>query len=240
MSADDRMPATRSRPDRTWASVQRLPRGRHGLPRTFVVQNQRDRIFESIGVVCADKGYSGVTVEDITAQAGVSRRTFYDLFADKEQCFLGAFDLIVTRLFAEVKSAYLAGAHGWPERIAAGLRALTHDLAAEPELARLAMVEVLAAGQKGLERRDAALQAFAAFFYPGGALLPAGMASHELLAQAVVGGLYEALYANIVQGETASLPEVLPDLLYCALVPYVGHTRAIRASEAERRQGHGA
>ena len=62
----------------------RLPRGRHGLSRAFVINNQRERIFASLAAVCAAKGYAEVTVQDITQHAGVSRRTFYDLFADKE------------------------------------------------------------------------------------------------------------------------------------------------------------
>jgi AcrR family transcriptional regulator len=215
-----------------------LPRGRHGLPRAFVVQNQRERIFDSLAVVCAAKGYPAVTVEDIIAHAGVSRRTFYDLFADKEKCFLAAYDLIVERLLSEVNEAYLAGGRPWPERIAACLRALTETLASEPELARLAIVEVLAADRRALERRDAALRAFTRFFAPGRVLLPAAMAGKERVEQAVIGGLYEALYTHIVGSQAVRLPELLPDLLYCALVPYLGHTKAIAARKRERGVGH--
>ena len=62
------------------------------------------------------------------------------------------------------------------------------------------------------------------------------MASQHLLAQGVIGGLYEALYAQILDGQTERLPELLPDLVYCMLVPYLGHPRALAASEAERRR----
>jgi AcrR family transcriptional regulator len=189
-------------------------------------------------VVCAAKGYPAVTVEDIIAQAGVSRRTFYDLFADKEKCFLAAYDLIVERLVDEVDAAYSAAERPWPERVAASLRALTETLASEPELARLAIVEVLAAGQRALERRDAALRAFTRFFEPGRALVPAAMAGQELVEQAVIGGLYEALYTYIVDAQADRLPELLPDLLYCAVVPYLGHNKAMAARERERRVGH--
>jgi AcrR family transcriptional regulator len=211
-----------------------LPRGRHGLPRAFVIQNQRDRVFDSLGAVCALKGYPATTVEDITAHAGVSRRTFYDLFADKEECFLAAYDVIVRRLVGEINGAFGSGERPWPERIAAGLRALTGIFAAEPELARLAMVDVLAAGQRALERRDATLRGFARFFEAGSSALPDGMQGHDVIAQAVVGGLYEALYSYIVDGEADRLPDVLPDLIYCALVPYLGHDRAMAARDAER------
>jgi AcrR family transcriptional regulator len=189
-------------------------------------------------VVCAAKGYPAVTVEDIIAHAGLSRRTFYDLFADKEKCFLAAYDLIVERLLGEVDAAYSAGECPWPERVAASLRALTETLASEPELARMAIVEVLAAGQRALERRDAALRAFTRFFEAGRALLPAAMTGQELVEQAVIGGLYEALYTHIVHAQAVRLPELLPDLLYCAVVPYLGHTKAMAARERERSVGH--
>lgn len=221
-------------PDEQRPSAKRLPRGRHGLPRAAVVSNQRERIIEAIVYVCATKGYPTVTVEDITARAGVSRRTFYDLFADKEQCFLVAYDLVVERLFTEVSTAFSAGKREWPERIAAALRALARLLAAEPALARFVIVEVLSAGRSALARRDQALTRFESFFDAGRQGLPEAMRSQQLVAQAVVGGIYEALYAQILEGDIAALPELVPDLLYCALVPYLGHRRAMAASKAER------
>jgi AcrR family transcriptional regulator len=199
-----------------------------------VVSNQRERIIDSIVHVCATKGYPAVTVEDITSYAGVSRRTFYDLFADKEQCFLFAYDLIAERLVTEVGSAFTAGDFQWPERVASALRSLAAVLAAEPCLARFMIVEVLAAGRPALDRRDVALIRFEAFFETGRLGLPEGMEHQELLAPAVVGGLYEALYSQILENDIESLPESVPDLVYCALVPYLGHRRAIAVSNAER------
>ncbi|MBV9166786.1 MAG: helix-turn-helix transcriptional regulator, partial [Solirubrobacterales bacterium] len=64
-----------------------LPRGRHNLTRAFVASNQRERIIDALAAVCARKGYRATTVEDVIAEAGVSRRTFYDLFTSKQQCF---------------------------------------------------------------------------------------------------------------------------------------------------------
>jgi AcrR family transcriptional regulator len=220
--------------DQPRRGARRLPRGRHGLPRAFVVENQRERIFESLAAVSAAKGYAEITVQDIIDHAGVSRRTFYDLFADKEQCFLAAYDVIIGRVFSGVTTAYGGSDRPWPERVASALRALIDLYASEPDRARLAMVDVLAAGAPALARRDAALQQFAVFFDGGRAGLPAAMKYQELLAQAVVGGLYEALYAYIVDDQTNRLPELIPDLLYCALVPYLGHVRALAASETER------
>ena len=220
--------------DRSRSGPRRLPRGRHGLPRAFVVENQRERIFDSLVAVCAVKGYPATTVEDVTARAGVSRRTFYDLFTDKEDCFVAAYDRIVERAIGEASEAFAGGEGDWPQRLAAGLRALIELFGAEPALARVVIVEVLAAGRRALEHRDAALARFAVFFEGGRAGLPAMMEGQELLAQAVIGGLYEALYSCVLEGQTELLPELLPDLVYCALVPYIGHTAALAAGEAER------
>lgn len=226
--------STSSKPSRGGAN--QLVRGRHGLPRALVIENQRDRIFDSLAAVCAGKGYSEMTVEDIIAHAGVSRRTFYDLFDDKEQCFLAAYDVVVARLLREVSRAYFAEERPWPERVASGLRALVQVFAADPGLAQLTVVEVLAAGQQALERRNAALREFAAFFEPGSDVLPAGIEGHELLTHAIVGGLSEVLFSYVAEGNTACLPEALPELVYCALVPYLGHADATAAREAAREQ----
>lgn len=207
-----------------------LPRGRHGLPRGFVVENQRKRIFYSLAAVCAVKGYAQIRVQDIIDHAGVSRRTFYDLFADKEECFLAAYDVILARVFDHVDAAYRTGQLPWAQRVAAALRALIEQYDADPGLARLVMVEVHAAGQRALERRDAALRRFSVFFDAGAAELPPSMSGRELLAQAVTGGLYETLFTYIVTGRIDRLPDLLPDLLYCALVPYLGHGAALAAS----------
>ena len=200
------------------------------------MQNQRDRIFNSLAAVCAVKGYPATTVEDVTVHAGVSRRTFYDLFADKEDCFVAAYDAIIERLIDEVGAAYGAGERPWAQRLVEALRTVIELFAAEPVLARLVVVEVLAAGRRALEHRDAALERFVAFFEPGGAGLPVGMDGRELVAEAVIGGLYEVVYNQILDGQADRLPELLPDLVYCALVPYVGHAAALGAGEAERRR----
>jgi AcrR family transcriptional regulator len=208
---------------------ERLPQGRHGLPRATVIENQRGRIFDSLAAVSAEKGYGEVTVQDIITVAGVSRRTFYDLFADKEHCFMSAFDTIAVRVFNAVDGAYRAAEDPWSRRLAAALGALTDLYASEPSLARLATVDVLAAGPRALARRDATLRRFTVFLEDGKAELPATVPDPDLLARAVVGGLWEAVYGYVRDGQAERLGELMPDLVYCALVPYLGHRRALAA-----------
>ena len=223
-------PANDKRP----VTAQRLPHGRHGLSRAFVVSNQRERILQSLAHVCAARGYRAASVEDIIAHAGVSRRTFYDLFADKQQCFLLAYEVFMDHVFAAVDQAYWAGERRWPARIASALTAALEQFAAEPVFAQLVMVEVLAAGRPALERRDAELKRFEVFFGPGRAVLPVSLAHQQLVARAVVGGLSETIYARVRQGQAERLPELAADVVYCALVPYLGHAQARAASEELR------
>src|SRR4051794_25512564 len=86
-----------------------LPPGRHGLPRSFVAKNQRDRILAAVGDVVSFSGYAGLNVEDVVHAAGVSRRTFYDHFASKEDAFLAAYDAVAGQLIERVAGAYNTG-----------------------------------------------------------------------------------------------------------------------------------
>src|SRR5436190_446605 len=70
--------------------VRQLPRGRHRLTREEVTASQRGRMLEAMALAVRDKGYTGTAVADVVAGAGVSRETFYQHFADKEDCFLAA------------------------------------------------------------------------------------------------------------------------------------------------------
>ena len=139
----------------------RPPRGRHRLPPEVVARSQRERLLDAAIRVVAEKGYAAATIGDLTGEAGVSRTTFYELFEDKEACFLAAYDGAVELLVRRVTSAY-ESEERWPERAAAGLAALLEALAEEPQLARLALVDVGAAGTgraAPLPRRGAAADA---------------------------------------------------------------------------------
>jgi AcrR family transcriptional regulator len=99
--------------------MRSLPRGRHGLPHAFIVTNQRRRLLEGIAAACAVKSYPAVTIKDITDAARVSRRTFYDLFSDKEACFLAAYDASIEVTFMALSNAYASEARSWPARVGA-------------------------------------------------------------------------------------------------------------------------
>ena len=139
----------------------RLPRGRHGLTREEVADVQRRRIMEAMAMVMVDQGYAGTSVADVIRRAGVSRETYYQQFRSKLDCFLAAFDAAAVELFAPIQAVLdpIAGAAsslGPADRLDQFdelLGAYLHGLTARPELARVFLVEVYAAGPEAIARR---------------------------------------------------------------------------------------
>jgi AcrR family transcriptional regulator len=129
-----------------------LPRGPHNLTRDDVLASQRERMIEAMAGTVAHKGYGATTVSDVVAAAGVSRKTFYEHFRDREDCFLAAYDAGVDALLAAIVAAE-SDASGWEERLRARVRAYLCALAARPDFARTFLIEVSAAGPSALERR---------------------------------------------------------------------------------------
>jgi AcrR family transcriptional regulator len=212
-------------------SPDRLPRGRHGLPREAVADSQRVRILTAMIDVVAARGYTETRVVDVIGTAGVSRKTFYELFDSKEDCFLAAYDILLGRVLEEAESGFgLQPGAPWPERVEAGLRALLGHLAAHPEEARFALVEVLAAGPKALARRDAALRQFTGFIETGRSESTVDLPGST--AQTIAGGVSELLYSEVLHGAAARLPARLPELVFLIVLPFLGAERA--AAERDR------
>jgi AcrR family transcriptional regulator len=203
-----------------------LPSGRHGLPREHVVRSQRLRLLNAAIAVAGEDGYAAMTVSAVIAGANVSRKTFYEQFADREHCFLAAYDLVVERALAGMRAAYGVEA-SWPERLHAALGWVLETLAAHPHEARVAFVEVLVAGPRALERRDRTLrELMTPLLAPGFDAGPDGDAVPVSTPAAVAGALCELIGAHIRHGEGEQLPQLLPDLMFCALAPFVGPVAA--------------
>jgi AcrR family transcriptional regulator len=147
-------------------SPKRLARGRHGLPRGEVLENQRERILAGVAEAVAEKGFRAISVEDIVQRSGVSRRTFYTLFADKQDAFFASFDAVNDRVSGLMTGAFTS-ADAWPEQVRRGLAASVEFVARELAFARMAFVEMAAAGPDGKRRHDASLDGFEAFLGPG-------------------------------------------------------------------------
>lgn len=196
-----------------------------------MTESQRSRIHQAMIEVVAARGYPETRVVDVIGVAGVSRKTFYELFESKEDCFLAAYDVLLGNLLEEATAAFEVGSGSpWAERIAAALAALLAHLAAHPDEARFAIVEVLAAGPKALARRDAALRQFTGFLEPGRSKTSVELPG--ITSIAIAGGVNELLYSEILHGAVSRLPSRLPDLMFWVTLPYLGAEGA--AAERER------
>ncbi len=218
------------------AKPQQLPSGRHGLPPQFVASNQRERIIVAVAEVCSTAGYAAMSVEDVVVASGVSRRTFYDNFQDKEDAFLAAYDEAASRLLARVKTAYEAN-DGIVARAREGLSALLGFLAAEPAFADLCVVEALAAGPMVVDHRTANLRTLSDLIdETAAAAMPDAAPPSPIIAQALVGGIFEVVYSRVLAGRHDELPGLLPGLIFTLLLPYAGHDVATQVLKKERRR----
>jgi len=198
-----------------------------------VTESQRNRIHQAMIEVVSERGYPDTRVVDVIGVAGVSRKTFYELFDSKEDCFLAAYDVLLGNLLGEATEAFESrpGAP-WAERISDALGALLEHLAKHPDEARFAIVEVLAAGPKALSRRDAGLRQFTGFLESGRS--EASVELPGITSIAVAGGVNELLYSEILHGAAARLPSRLPDLMFWITLPYLGPEGATAQRERVR------
>jgi AcrR family transcriptional regulator len=197
------------------------------------VRSERERLLEAMVRSTAANGYEATTVAHVIASAGLSRDVFDEMFADKESCFLAAYDAAVDVLVAHVAAAYESAAgEPWPDRIAAALRALAELFATEADIARMAVVEVTAVGEDArLHYRDA-LGRFTPFLEEGRAFASRADALPADTARFAIGGATAMIFDEVRAGRTAELPQMVPDLAFAVLMPYLGPEQA----EAEMRR----
>jgi AcrR family transcriptional regulator len=210
--------------------MDRLPRGRHGLPREFVERNQRERLIAALAEALYERGYEKTTVSSIGKRAGVSKSDFYKHFEGKDACFLAAYDEVVGRIRERVVGACKA-ADEWAGGVHAALATLLAYLASEPAEARLALVEGLRAGRGVYDRYQEAVQSFVPLLRDG-APAPAEGAPPEATDEAVVGGIASLLARRVLAGETERLEAFLPEIAEFALTPYLGAAEARRVISA--------
>jgi len=188
------------------------------------------RLLEATFAVVAEEGYRGMTVGMVAARAGVSRRTFYALFSDREDCFLAAFDRGLDVLAERALPAF-AAEREWAARVRAGLGVLLACLDGEPALRRLVFVESLAAGPRVLKRRTQVLEECAAVIDEGrvGGEAPADLS--VLTAEGVVGAVVGVVLGRVSQRRPELLVELLSGLMATIVLPYRGSRAAARELE---------
>lgn len=213
--------------------LRRLPPGRHGLSREFVAQNQQERLIAGTIAAVAEHGYRETTVTQISAVAGVSRRTFYAYFQTKEECFFATFDLLEEHFLAAL-SAASATKQGWAAQVRSRVAALIDVLEENPDLVRFALAAPPAAGGAVSERNRRLLERLTTALVEG---VPEGRgysSPSEVEREAMAGALSSILTAKVAAGEEGKLATTFPALVELVLAPFIGRRRAMR--EAEKPQ----
>jgi AcrR family transcriptional regulator len=166
-------------------------------------------------------GYEETSVRAVLDQSGLYRQFFYDNFADKDACYLAAFEFGVARIEALVLAA-AAGEETWRSRLRAGLGALLDFIDSEPGVARALLVEVHVAGGEALVRRAAAMQRLAGFVELAQLEADGREPTPAIAAEGVVSGMFTVIHSRLAAGEDSGFRELMPDLMYFAILPYFG------------------
>jgi AcrR family transcriptional regulator len=232
MAAKTKAPSSRAasnpHPGINGVAAARDPRlGASGLGPERVMEIQRARILGAMVEVCAERGAANVTVAHIVERAGVSRRTFYELYSDREACFLGAFDEGLTRASRYVLDSYDPQAR-WAERLRSTLTGLLTFLTYERGAGQLLIVGSLGAGASALERRGRVLAQMIALVDEGRSESKAGAELPPLTAEGIVGGVLSVLHARLLDIEGESLLALTGPLMSMIVLPYLGAVTARR------------
>jgi len=206
---------------KTRGSTPRLRPGPGGLPRGQVTQIQRSRMLAAAVEAVEEVGYARMTVAQVIGRARVSRKTFYDVFADREDCFLAAFEQALTQARTIAQEAY-AGEPSWREGVRAALARLLLAMDDEPGLAKLCIVEALGAGERVLECRTRMLEEIAAVIDRGRGVSNAVREPPEVTAEGVVGAIFAVLHARVLERGEQRLTDLLGALMSMIVLPYLG------------------
>jgi TetR/AcrR family transcriptional regulator len=216
---------------------ERLPRGPHRMKRDEVAENQRQRMHGAMVEAVAAQGYGRTSVKQVISLAGVSRRAFYEQFANKQECFLSTLELIAGRTGELLGAAYRSGGPNIDQRMGAGLGALMELVASNPKSAHMALVDAPAAGQPGWALLTRTLLGFERIMFesfarsPGSSALPAGVV------RGVTGGIHMVVLERVSKQRTGELPQLTADVLDWTLAAHspVAARLAARTNGAQDR-----
>ena len=198
----------------------------------YVSDPYRGRLLSATLALVGERGYGGVSARSVSERAGVSNRTFYECFSDREDCFLAAFNHAVDGLESQARAGW-ASEPGWVAGVRAGLAALLRALDREPAVGRLVFVEALGAGPRVLARRARVLESLAGVVDRGRENAQAPARLPGLVAEGVVGATFGVIHARLLELRPEPLLELLGSLMATIVLPYRGSEAAAR--ELERR-----
>ncbi len=209
----------------------RLRPGPSGFPRVHVTEIQRARMLAAAIETVGDVGYSRMTVAQVIGRARVSRKTFYDVFSDSEDCFMAAFDESIEQARGPVEQAY-RGESCWRDGVRAALARILLLMDDEPVIARLCLVEALGAGDRVLEHRAQLLDELAGVIDRGRDAAPSNREPPVLTAEGVVGAVFAVLHARLLEDGPELLSGLLGELMGIIVLPYLGTRAAVRELDA--------
>ena len=195
-----------------------VPRGRHAPPLEVRLERQRERLFAAAAAVFARVGYADASAEAISREAGMSKATFYEHFANKEECILALFDAAADQVRGALQNATVVDAFppdSTPEdRVRLGARAFLAAVAAYPDHARTLLVEMIGAGPEAMARRDRILEDFATLLDRQNAAVAARFGARRLAspddAFAIVGAVVELISRQLRTGHPADMLDLEP------------------------------
>jgi AcrR family transcriptional regulator len=201
------------------------PRARAALERERVAEIQRVRMLGAMVDLTRERGAERVTVAHVVSRAGVSRRTFYEIFADREACLLAALDEAIEQIAAAVLPAYQRD-RVWLGRIRAGLTAALKFFDEQPAVAARCVVDALGAGPAALERRARVLDVLVTAVDRGRREAPPGSGLNRVTAEGVVGAVLGVLHTRLREGgvglDTKPLLPLRGQLMSMIVLPYLG------------------
>jgi AcrR family transcriptional regulator len=176
-----------------------------------------ERLLRALAAVVADKGYPDTTVAEVVERASTSQRTFYEHFKNKEDAIVAALDSGSSHMLAAALPAFRR-APDWKHAVHDTIEAMFRWGAEEPEYARMGGVEMYAAGKRALDQREIVTEGMEGLLTPGYELKPD---TPPIAAEAVGGALYELLYDHVNKKGPATLPDLVPTLVYVTLAPFL-------------------
>ena len=193
-----------------------------GAPALRLVSSpKRQRILEGMLEAVGTNGYDAASVRMVLSSTGLYRQAFYDNFADKDACYLEAFDLGVAQLEAVAIGA-AENEESWQGKLRSGLGAFLETLDADPVLGRALVVEVHAAGPVALQSRSEAMKRVADFIDSARSSSTGSEAPPPIAAEGIVAGMHAVVHAKLAAGEETGFRALLPDFMYFAVLPYFG------------------
>jgi AcrR family transcriptional regulator len=196
---------------------KRLPHGPHRLARQEVAQNQRARIHGAMIEAVSERGYRKTSVKQVVALAGVSRRSFYELYANKEEGFLTSLDLIAAGTVKHTNDAYKTAKGDVEDRLRAAFKQITKEIAGNSKRASLLLVEAPAAGVVGLSHLCSATATFEQMLLSGLTHASDGEAPPLAIVRGIVGGLQEVMSARLRSGRAREIPALAEEMLQWTL-----------------------